>query len=83
MPIFVVIGKNTDGPMKKLFMGLAKDYDNNRQKFLMDILDKFPKIPDSDLVLDQNHSEDFQPCKFEQADKKQRVNVQRNQIKFR
>lgn len=83
MPIFVVMGNKSDGQKRKVFMGLVKDYDNNRHKFLIDLLEKFPKFIGSDLDLEQNKPEDFQPYEFEQADKKQLVKVRRNQTKFR
>lgn len=83
MPIFVVMGNKSDGPKRRVFMGLVKDYDNNRRKFLIDLLDKFPDFNGSDSGLDQNQTEDFSPYELEQDDKKQLVKVRRNQTKFR
>lgn len=83
IPIFVVIGDHKNGSNKKVFLGLVKDYDGERRKFLIDLLDKFPGITDSGFGVDLNQTEDFNPYEMEQDDKKQLVKVRRNQTKFR
>lgn len=83
IPIFVVIGNKSDGSKRRVFIGLIKDYDNDRHKFLIDLLDKFPEFIDSDLGVKQNQPEDFHPYELEHDDKKQLVKVRRNQTKFR
>lgn len=83
IPIFVVIENKTDIPKRRVFMGLVKDYDNDRNKFLIDLLDKFPEINDSDLGIVQNQTEDFKPYELERNDKEQLVKARRNQTRFR
>ena len=83
IPIFVVIGDHTNGSNRKVFLGLVKDYDDERRKFLIDLLDKYSGITDSGFGVDVNQPEDFNPYELEQDDKNQLVKVRRNQTKFR
>lgn len=83
IPIFVIMGNKSSGPKRKVLIGIVKDYDNDRHKFLIDLLDTIPGFDDSGAKTPQLDSDDFEPYEFDVSNKKQLVQVRRNQTKFR
>lgn len=83
VPIFVILGNKLDGPKRRVLIGLVKDYDNDRHKFLIDLLNKFPTYDDSGAKDIQTENEDFNPHELNENNKSQLVKIRRNQQKFR
>lgn len=62
IPIFIIIGNKTDGTKRTVKLGLVRDYDNQTETFLVNILDNYPtglsttsEVPSKKFVLKESN----------------------------
>ncbi len=83
IPIFVLLEDKSCNSKIKIQIGLIEDYDSNRHKFLIHLLDNFPSFDETRDKNEKFNDDEFEPFDYNDDVKKALVKIRGNQEKFR